>query len=114
MEKYLGGPASKVLIRLLIASLIVGMILSFFGLSPYHLVDSVIDLITRIYNMGFEAVEWIFRYILLGAIIVIPFWLISRLFNILGTSEDPKKRTQNNQTKEPKVETRKSGPSESA
>lgn len=88
MEKYIGGPAGKVFLRLLIASLIVGMILSFLGLSPYHLVDSFINLARRIYDMGFDAIAWLFEYIILGAIIVVPFWLLSRTFNILGTSEE--------------------------
>jgi len=87
MEKFIGGPAGKVFLRLLIASLIVGMILSLLGLSPYYLVDSIVALARRIYEMGFDAIAWIFEYIILGAIIVVPFWLISRTFNILGTPE---------------------------
>jgi hypothetical protein len=29
--------------------------------------------------MGFDAVVWLWRYFLLGAVIVIPIWLIVRL-----------------------------------
>jgi len=31
--------------------------------------------------MGFDAVLWLWRYFLLGAVIVIPIWLIMRLMN---------------------------------
>ena len=33
----------------------------------------------RIWDMGFEAVRWLGRYLLLGAAIVVPVWLIMRL-----------------------------------
>ena len=94
MEKYLGGPAGKVFVKLLVASLLVGMILSFLGLSPYHLVESIINLARRIYDMGFEAIEWLFEYIILGAIVVIPFWLISRSFSLLGAPKEEEKSPQ--------------------
>jgi hypothetical protein len=29
--------------------------------------------------MGFDAVVWLWRYFLLGAVVVIPIWLIVRL-----------------------------------
>ena len=29
--------------------------------------------------MGFDAVRWLWRYFLLGAVIVMPIWLIMRL-----------------------------------
>ena len=31
-----------------------------------------------IWNMGFDAIRWLWRYFLLGAVIVIPIWLILR------------------------------------
>ena len=29
--------------------------------------------------MGFDAVRWLWRYFLLGAVIVVPIWLVLRL-----------------------------------
>ena len=44
---------------------------------------------SRIYNMGFDTVESIFRYFLLGAVVVIPIWLIMRVLKMgRGTSVD--------------------------
>jgi hypothetical protein len=31
--------------------------------------------------MGFDAVRWLWRYFLLGAVIVIPIWIIMRIVN---------------------------------
>ena len=36
-------------------------------------------LIRDVWDMGFDAVRWLWRYFLLGAVIVIPIWLILRL-----------------------------------
>jgi hypothetical protein len=34
--------------------------------------------------MGFDAVAWLWRYFLLGAVIVIPVWFIMRLLRAPG------------------------------
>ena len=36
-------------------------------------------LIAHIWNMGFDAVRWLWRYFLLGAVIVVPIWFLVRL-----------------------------------
>ena len=33
----------------------------------------------RIWDMGFDAVRWLGHYLLLGAAVVVPLWLIVRL-----------------------------------
>ena len=88
-ERFFGGQPASVLIRLIIISIVVGVILTAIGISPFDVVDSVRRLFHRIYNMGFEAVEWIFRYFWLGAIIVFPVWLISRLWSLFASEEGP-------------------------
>ena len=100
MERFFGGNPGVVLIRLAVISLIVGILLSALGLSPYDIVNSIKTLIERIYNMGFDAIEWVFRYFLLGAVIVFPIWLISRLLkvagkgNTAGSAHTPSSRTE--------------------
>lgn len=84
MERFLGGSPGVVLIRLSVISLIVGILLSALGLSPYDIINSIRTLAQRIYDMGFEAIEWIFRYFLLGAVVVFPIWLIARLVKMTG------------------------------
>ena len=41
--------------------------------------DSLRTLVQRIWDMGFDAVKWLWRYLLLGAAVVVPIWLILRL-----------------------------------
>ena len=51
------------------------------GLDPFDILHSIERLIRSIWNMGFDAVRWVWRYFLLGAVIVIPVWMIMRLVN---------------------------------
>ena len=67
--------------RLVLLSVLVGVILSALGLDPFDIIHSVERLIRSIWNMGFDAVRWMWRYFLLGAVIVIPIWILTRLFN---------------------------------
>ena len=80
MERFLGGNPVAVVLKLIVMSVVVGIVLAAFGLSPLELVERLHRLALRIYDMGFDAVEWIFQYFLLGAVIVIPVWFLSRLF----------------------------------
>lgn len=86
MERFFGGNPGVVFIRLAVISLIVGVVLSALGLSPYDIINSIRTLFQRIYDLGFDAVEWVFRYFLLGAVVVFPIWLISRIFKFAGKS----------------------------
>lgn len=79
--RFFGGSPLAVLGRLLLVSILVGVILSVLGLDPFDIVHSLERLIRSLWDMGFDAVRWLWRYFLLGAVIVIPIWLITRLIN---------------------------------
>jgi hypothetical protein len=80
-SRFFGGPPLAVVARLILLSILIGVVLAAFGLDPLNIIDSVRRLIWRIWDMGFEAIAWLWRYFLLGAVIVIPIWLIVRLVN---------------------------------
>ena len=89
LTRFLGGSPGRIAIQLVAMSFIVGIILSVLGVSPYDILSGLERLVRRIYNMGFDTVEWIFRYFLLGAVVVIPIWLIMRVLKMgRGTSVD--------------------------
>jgi hypothetical protein len=79
MERFFGGSPFWVLVRLILLSIVIGVLLSALGFDPWNIIQSIDRLIRRIYNLGFEAVEWLWRYLLLGAVLVVPIWLIVRL-----------------------------------
>ncbi len=65
--------------RLVLLSILVGVILAAIGLDPWNIVESVRRLVEHVWNMGFDAVRWLWQYFLLGAVIVVPIWLLVRL-----------------------------------
>lgn len=81
MARVLGGSPMAVLGRLILASILVGVILAALGLDPFDIVRSAERLFRWFWNMGFDAFRWLWRYFLLGAVIVIPIWIIMRLIN---------------------------------
>ena len=86
MQRFFGGNPGIVILRLMIISVIVGVLLSALGLDPRDIIDSFVRLMNRIYEMGFEAIEWALRYFLLGAVIVFPIWFVSRILRMMGRS----------------------------
>ena len=79
-EQVFGGNPVGVIVRLIIMSVVVGIILSALGITPDNIFDRLGLLVQRIYDMGWGAVEWALGYFLIGAVIVVPIWVLSRLF----------------------------------
>ena len=79
LQRFFGGPPLAVVGRLILLSILVGVILAAIGLDPWNILESVRHLMMRVWNMGFDAVRWLWRYFLLGAVIVVPIWLLVRL-----------------------------------
>jgi Domain of unknown function (DUF6460) len=79
VSRFFGGPPLSVAVRIILLSILVGVILSALGLDPWNIWRSVERLIRAIWDMGFDAIVWVWRYFLLGAILVVPIWLIVRL-----------------------------------
>ena len=80
VSRFLGGSPLAVAFRLILLSILVGVVLAAIGFDPYNIIRSVQLLFQRLWDLGFDAVNWLWRYFLLGAVIVIPVWLVSRLF----------------------------------
>ncbi|MDO9381652.1 MAG: DUF6460 domain-containing protein [Hyphomicrobiaceae bacterium] len=74
-----GGNPLGVIIRLVLLSIAVGIVLSVLGITPQNFLERLNTIITNIYNLGFDAFESILGYLLLGAMVVIPIWLVMRL-----------------------------------
>ena len=84
MESFFGGSPAMVLLRLAVISLIVGIVLAALNLDALALFEHLRLLAVRVYNLGWDAIEWAMRYFLLGAVIVFPVWLVARLFKTVG------------------------------
>lgn len=89
--RFIGGSPGRIAIQLIAMSFVVGVILSVLGVSPYDIVSGLERLVSRIYNMGFDTIEWIFRYFLLGAVVVVPVWLIMRVLRMGRRPQHPQR-----------------------
>jgi hypothetical protein len=81
LDRILGDSPFRLLLKLLVVSFLVGLFMSAFGWSPWDVLYGVRDFFVRLWNMGFGAVDRILGYVLLGAAIVIPAWIILRILN---------------------------------
>jgi hypothetical protein len=79
VNRFFGGSPLSVAVRIILLSVLVGVILSAIGLDPRDIWRSIERLIRSIWDMGWDAIVWVWRYFLLGAVIVIPIWLVVRL-----------------------------------
>ena len=82
LNRFFGGPPLSVIFRLILLSILIGVILQVLGLDPWNIFDSLRRLVLHVWDMGFDAVRWLWRYLLLGAVIVVPIWLIVRLMRV--------------------------------
>ena len=78
---FLGGSPLGVIVRLALISIAVGIVLKALGINLWNFFDRINELLRNIYDLGLGAFEWVLEYLLLGAIVVVPIWLISRRWN---------------------------------
>ena len=82
VNRFFGGPPLSVIFRLILLSILIGVILQVLGLDPWNIFDSLRRLVLHVWDMGFDALRWLWRYLLLGAVVVVPIWLIVRLMRV--------------------------------
>jgi hypothetical protein len=80
LNRFLGGSPGSVLVKLIFLSLLVGAFLAFLDITPLGLIEGLFNWIAPVLDLSLETVLDVGRWILYGAVIVIPLWLISRLF----------------------------------
>lgn len=82
MDKFFGGEPLWVLLRLVVISLVLGVVLAAFNLDAFGLVQKLRDLVNYVYDLGFGAFRWALDYFILGAVVVVPVWFVMRLFAV--------------------------------
>ncbi len=55
--RFFGGPPLAVVVRLILLSILVGVVLHASGLDPWNILDSIRRFVLSIWNMGFDAVR---------------------------------------------------------
>jgi hypothetical protein len=81
VNRFLGDTPGRTIIKLILVCLVVGFILAFFGYTPDNIVGSLRYHLLDIWYNGFEAIGAVGNYLILGAIVVIPVFIILRLMS---------------------------------
>jgi len=79
LTRFLGDSPFRILIKLIVVSFVVGLVMSAFGWSPMDVVHAVRNFFLDIWHLGFHALDRFLGYILLGAAVVIPAFLLIRI-----------------------------------
>jgi len=85
-DQFFGGNPVGVLIRLVLLSIVVGVVMSVLGIAPANVFYRIDLFLRRIWDMGFGSLEWLLHHFLIGAAIVFPIWLIARLIGVARRS----------------------------
>ena len=81
LARFLGDSPLRVLVKLAVVSFLVGLVMSAFGWSPFDIIDKLYRFVLHLWNMGFRAVENVLEYLLLGAAVVVPAFIILRILS---------------------------------
>jgi len=84
LEAFLGGSPGAVALKLVLMSLVVGALMMWLEIRPADILVGVANFLRRIYALGFGAVRELIEYVLAGAAIVLPVWLLLRVMNVSG------------------------------
>jgi hypothetical protein len=81
LNRFLGDTPGRVIVKLLVLSLIVGFLMTVFGWTPTGIFRSIRDFILDLWYTGFDALGEVGDYLLIGAAVVIPLFIILRLLS---------------------------------
>jgi hypothetical protein len=81
LTRFLGDTPARTLVKLIVISFIVGAVMSAFNWYPLDIVIAVRDFLVNLWNLGFAALGRFGDYLVLGAVIVIPVFLVIRVLS---------------------------------
>ena len=79
-------PLVRTLVKVAVASLIVGSVLAHFGITAEHLMKEVGLSFERVEELARRGIAWAVPNVLLGAMIIVPVWFLIYLFRPPGRS----------------------------
>ena len=71
----------NLVLKLAVISLVVGLLMSFFDVTPADLIRNAWATVQRAWELVVDFVQWGGKYILLGAVVVVPIWGLIQLLN---------------------------------
>lgn len=81
LTRFLGDTPLRIAIKLIVVSFLVGIVMAAFGWSPWDVLHGIREAVVGVWNMGFAAIGRFWHYFLLGAVVVVPAFLVLRVLN---------------------------------
>lgn len=81
VNRFLGDTPGRTIVKLIVASLIVGFLMRVFDVQPMDIVHNVRFFLLDLWYTGFDAFGRVGSYLILGATIVIPIFILIRLLS---------------------------------
>lgn len=81
LTRFLGDTPGRTILKLLVASFVVGVVMAAFNWYPIDVWYWVQDFVVRLWENGFAALGRFGTYLALGAAVVIPVFIVMRLLN---------------------------------
>ncbi|MCD7108553.1 DUF6460 domain-containing protein [Rhizobium sp. DKSPLA3] len=81
VNRFLGDTPGRVIVKLLVLSLVVGFLMTVFGWTPYGIFRGIRDFFVDLWYTGFAALGDVGEYLLIGAAVVIPVFIVLRLLS---------------------------------
>ncbi len=66
----------RTVVKLVLVSLVVWLILTSLNIDPQNVLQSAMDGVESLIELAADIFGWAFTYILIGAVIVVPVWLV--------------------------------------
>ena len=79
--RFLGDTPMRVGVKLVVLSVIAGVVMSAVGWTPRTIYDGIVRFFQSLWDLGFDAIYSSLEYLLLGAAVVIPAFLVIRLLS---------------------------------
>lgn len=80
LHRFLGGSPGAVLLRLVFLSVLVGAGMAMLGVTPGILFAQAYDTVRSLLELSFDTFHDAGRWFVAGAAVVVPLWLLSRVF----------------------------------
>ena len=81
MNKFLGDTVARTIVKLIVVSVLVGMVMNVFDIYPMDIVHAFRDFAQNLWYRGWAALGRFGDWLALGAMVVIPAFVVLRLLN---------------------------------
>lgn len=84
LSYIMGGSPLGVVIRLVVMSFVVGLLMTVLDVDPNDIIRWIEERLRFLTSFGFETFSEAGSILLLGAVVVLPIWLVLRILRLVG------------------------------